>query len=63
MIRFRALEEFFSPEMRSQYCAGMIYSIRPQDALLMNEASNWLNEGKIEIIEAESKISGTGKVG
>ena len=62
MIKFRALEDFFSTEMKSQYCAGMLYTIRPQDVVLGNESAKWLSEGKIEIVNAESKVTGTGQV-
>ena len=62
-MRFRAKKTFHSHELLSQYCRGLLYTIRPEDTLLSKMAAQWLDEGKIELVaEAGSGLSGTAEV-
>lgn len=48
--RFRAREDFFSDEVRSQYCKGDVYSVRAGNDRLDRLCKQWQNEGKVEIV-------------
>jgi len=62
-MRFRARHTFSSPETQSQYCRGLIYTIRPQDTLLAKLSTQWIADGWIErVSEAASGLSGTAEV-
>lgn len=56
-MRFTALEDFFSPETKSQYVKGLSYTARtPALAALVEK---WLAEGKVAVGGAPAgKLSG-----
>jgi hypothetical protein len=54
--------------MKSQYCSGLLYTARPQDARLRELLPKWIEAGLIELGTPNepidtAKASGIGKVG
>jgi hypothetical protein len=61
-VRFKAVEDFSSDELQSQYCAGLLYTIRPEDARLREVVmQQWLPQGKVVLVEdsAGASLSGS----
>lgn len=57
--RFVALVDFFSEETKSQYCAGLSYTVREDK--LGSLVDRWVAEGKVQMgSSAPSEISGKG---
>lgn len=66
-IQFTPLKDFTSEELRSVYCAGLSYTIRPGNKKLAELVQVWLKEGKVRLgppdVPMESaKVSGEGTV-
>jgi hypothetical protein len=61
-MRFRALQDFFSEELKSHYCRDLSYQARSDDAKLISLLPDWTKEGKIELVNGGSKIFGTAEV-
>lgn len=70
MRQFSPTQDFFSQEFQSQYIKGLMYTVRPADALLeklvMEPETGWLATGKVELVDASlktlSRMEGKGKV-
>lgn len=55
--RFTPTEDFFSPELRSQYCAGLKYTVKADDAhaplhALVSGDGGWLDQGKVVLLNS-----------
>ncbi len=63
-VQFKAMHNFHSDETGSDYCAGLIYTVRQFDSKLAGLIPGWKEEGLISIIHngAESRVSGAGKI-
>lgn len=64
-MRFKAKQDFFSDELKSQYVEGMSYTVRPGNTLLAGLAAEWKDDGRIEWIDQatpEAQVGGTGMV-
>ena len=67
-IEFTPTEHFWSESMRSQYCTGLKYTIKPGLDKLAGEVEKWLADGKVVLIDpsapkgAEARIFGAGMV-
>ncbi|MGE0719481.1 MAG: hypothetical protein AB7P02_28825 [Alphaproteobacteria bacterium] len=60
-MRFRALADFASAETRSQYVAGLTYTVGPADTALATLVDRWLAEGNVERVDRPAAaISGRG---
>ena len=60
---FTALMDFDSPELRSGYVKGLVYTARPQDETLRALCNRWEREGKISIGgKPAGNVGGTGTV-
>lgn len=57
-MRFTALEDFWSDEVHSQYCAGMHYTI--VSGALADLVAGWLAEGKVAIAHGGARMNGSG---
>lgn len=66
-MQFTPLKDFFSDELRSQYCVGLSYTARNQDSKLKELLPSWIDEGKVRLGAPDSinkaKIAGIGKAG
>lgn len=58
--RFRALETFECPEMRSTYVKNLEYTVRTVELACLLDL--WLAEGRVVIVDDSRKIGGHGKV-
>jgi len=63
---FMAKTDFFSPELQSGYCKGLIYKIRDDNKRLAQLAQQWQSDGKV-ILGVKPKsfsqtVSGRGTV-
>lgn len=71
-MQFTPLHDFFSKELRSQYCVGLSYKARPEDELLLALLPDWIKEGKVKLgapsaataglSASAAKVSGVGEV-
>jgi hypothetical protein len=65
-MKFRALQYFTCPELKSDYCRGFTYTVREADTLLAKFVPKWLSEGRIEMLDdastGVSTVAGIGKV-
>ncbi len=62
-MRFRANENFASEELKSDYVAGLFYTVRPEDLILAKLVQVWRREGKISLMAAAAaELSGTAEV-
>lgn len=52
---FIPLKNFFSEEARSQYVAGLRYTITPTNHALRRWAAVWQKEGKIAFLDEEGR--------
>lgn len=62
-MRFTALIDFFSEETRSQYTAGLSYTVRPGHPghdKLAALVEIWLAEGKVRLGGPEAEVTGNG---
>jgi hypothetical protein len=61
-MRFRALDDFWCEELKSQYAKGLTYTVHYPTSRLARYANRWLEEGKIEeVIGSAATISGSDK--
>lgn len=67
-VNFTPLQDFHDEDLRSSYCVGLNYTIRPGNDLLAAKVATWLEEGKVVLGTAEgsdtarSEVSGAGIV-
>ena len=69
-MNFTPLKNFFDEDLRSSYCVGLNYTVRPGDDLLAIKVEEWLKadmvrEGTASATEpaaGEAKVTGVGKV-
>jgi hypothetical protein len=47
-IQFIAKQDFYSPEMRSAYCAGLRYSLYDENTKLQKQFKEWHKDGLVE---------------
>lgn len=58
-FQFTPKEDFFSPELGSQYVAGLNYTVRADGVVLDGFIDHWLETGLIEPNSADlAKIEG-----
>jgi hypothetical protein len=66
-MQFTPLEDFFSDELRSQYCVGLSYTVREKDLVLQSLLPEWLEKGLVILGPPENavaqQVAGQGKVG
>lgn len=63
MMQFTPLKDFFSEELKSAYCVGLSYQIRPDDKKLAALVPQWIEEGKVRMWgPVIAKVSGNGEV-
>lgn len=65
MEKFVPLQDFYSPELKSQYCAGLVYTIRPQDAALHALVhEKWLPADMVslDVARVQAVMAGAGAV-
>ena len=65
-MQFTPIKDFFSEEFQSQYCAGLSYTVRPEDQKLAALVPKWIEEGKVKAGApdaplAKAKVAGSGK--
>lgn len=58
---FRALQDFYIPELASGYATGLTYTIRPENVRLAELAAGWAAAGLIEY--TADPVSPTARVG
>ena len=46
-MQFTPKHDFWSEEMKSQYVAGLTYTIRPGNAKLAEAVGQWIDQGKV----------------
>jgi hypothetical protein len=64
-MKLQALKDFYSDVLKSHYCAGLYYTVRPGNDVLRREAMQWEKDGLIQIVDARpvgAVIKGVGKV-
>lgn len=64
-MRFRALQDFISPELRSEYLAGLIYTVRPGNEILADAVPKWVAARVVELINdsvPQSRLTAKGTV-
>ena len=66
-MQFTPIKDFYSDEFQSQYCAGLSYTVRPEDKKLADLVPVWIAEGKVrlgvpETVLAEAKVAGSGDI-
>lgn len=57
-MQFTPLEDFFSPELKSQYCVGLSYRARPQDTKLLALLPTWIKQGKVRQGMPDGPVTG-----
>lgn len=66
-MRFKALKDFQSNELKSLYVAGLSYTVRPGNDLLAKLVPQWVKDGRVEIlgdgVKATVEVKAAGKVG
>lgn len=60
---FTAIENFESKETQSAYVAGLSYTARDEDEVLLDLIDEWIDDGKVREGGPEAKVSGTAEVG
>jgi hypothetical protein len=55
-IRFRANEDFFSPELQSQYCKDLEYTWMPGYDILGGLMPGWIADGKITVVKIGDEV-------
>jgi hypothetical protein len=67
-MQFTPLKDFHDADLRSDYCVGCNYTVRPGNAALAEKVEAWVTDGKVRIGNAdnskagEARITGAGKV-
>lgn len=64
-MRFRILDDFTYEGLKSDYLAGLTYTIRPGNELLAALVPQWVAEGKAEWLDdsaPKSQVSAKGTV-
>jgi len=59
---FRPLQTFEEPQTLSTYMEGLLYTVRPGNDLLHGLVQGWLEEKKVELVEPQSRVAGSGLV-
>lgn len=64
-MQFTPLRDFFSEELKSEYCVGLSYRARPEDKKLLSLLPTWIAERKVRQGLPDGpvggSISGTGE--
>ena len=50
IARFRAVQDFWSDDVRSQYVKGSVYSVRQGNEKLDRLVREWEVDGKVEVL-------------
>lgn len=53
-IQFTPVEDFFSDETKSQYCAGMSY--KASNEAMLDLVLGWSSQGKVEISDVDPSL-------
>lgn len=67
-MQFTPLKDFRDEELRSVYCVGLSYTVRPGDELLAQKLPGWIEQGLVRLGAPDSpqptaaRISGGGDV-
>ena len=56
---FTVLDNFKSEELQSEYVAGLSYTARDEDEVLLGLIDEWIEEGKVREGGPEAQITGT----
>lgn len=59
-MQFTALEDFWSDEMQSQYCAGLSYTVDKDNQKLAGLVKRWIRARKVALGGPVAQISGKG---
>lgn len=62
-LRFTPLEDFIDAELKSAYCVGLNYTVRPGDNLLAVKVEQWLSEGKVLLATESENPAGKAAIG
>lgn len=61
-INFTPLVDFHDDDLRSDYCVGLSYRIRPGNERLAAKVEQWLAEKKVRLGVADNQPAATAKV-
>lgn len=64
-MKFVPTVDFWSDEMKSQYCKGLSYTVRAGNDRLAAEVAKWRAEGKVVVAHSdlpEAALAGKGQV-
>lgn len=67
-MQFTPLKNFQDKELRSAYCVGLSYTVRPGNDLLAKKLTEWLDQGLVRLGAPDSpqpsaaRVSGDGDV-
>ena len=68
-MQFTPLKNFHDDDLRSDYCVGLSYTVRPGNERLATKVEKWLAEGKVRVGNADNipqpgaaSVKGIGKV-
>lgn len=66
-MQFTPLKDFHSEEFNSDYCVGLSYTARSEDAKLRALLPTWIGEKKVrlgapDVPAGSAKVSGSGEV-
>ena len=56
---FTVIDSFTSDELKSQYIAGMSYTARDEDTVLLDLLDKWIDEGKVREGGPQAQVSGS----
>jgi len=70
-MQFTPLKDFHDADLRSHYCVGLSYTVRPGNDKLAKKVEAWLADGKVRLGAPDAaagpqagsaRVSGTGTV-
>jgi hypothetical protein len=59
---FTVIDGFKDEELKSEYVAGMSYTARDEDELLLGFIDQWIEEGKVREGGPQAQVTGTAEV-
>jgi hypothetical protein len=59
-MRFQALQNFWCEELKSAYEAGMYYTARPENHVLLRLLPKWIEEKKVKLGGPAARVTGKG---
>lgn len=66
-LKFTPLVSFYDDDLKSHYCDGLTYTVRPGNEVLAGKVRDWLDSGKVRIVDAAelgpvARLSGRGSI-